>query len=432
MNKQMGKWIWLASLLALPLAGRAQVDSYTSGFYTRGVNTASYLDQGGMVDPFYLPASEWSFVPRVSLEVMHEDNILLSPDDPEVGTSVNLIPGVLGIWGRPSGNYFYGDYGLVLPLYISNSALDDELSHLVRVGAVYREGKSQLQAELGYRMVSESIDNVVGARISKQDFIADLNGEYAISGKSSVGLEGRAERNDYDLEEYSDYDRYYGAGRLYYRATAKSQVFVQGGVGRDEPLEDKDADLAADFYDLSLGVRGKQTPKLHTSGRVGYMWRTYDANQRADYGDWTASLRAESTPFGLTTFAGELYSDIRPAIDDDQTDVIDQGVILSASRRLFVERVRGNASFTLGQIDYSGSRPEDPEAAVAEGGLPNERTDLYWGFALGADWWARKNFSVGLAYTYTNRDGAQDADTQYQEATSYEYARWVLRTSWNY
>lgn len=432
MNKIMGKWVWLAGLLALPPAGRAAVDSYTSGFYTRGVDTASYLDQGGILDPFYLPAREVSLVPRVTLEVVHEDNIFLDPDDPDVGTSVNLIPGVLGIWGRPAGNYLYGDYGLVLPLYTSNSAMDDGISHLARLGALYREGKSQIQAELGYRLLTESVDNVVGARIGKQDYIADVNGEYEISGKSSAGLQGRVERNDYDLEEYSDYDRYYGAARLYHRSTPKSQVFVQGGIGRDEPLEDRDADLAADFYDLSLGVRGKQSPKFHSSGRVGYMWRSYDADQRADTGNWTASLRAESTPFGLTTFGGELYSDIRPAIDDDQTDVIDQGVILSASRRLFIERVRGNATFTLGRIDYTGSRPDDPAAAQAEGGLPNDRTDNYWGFSLGADWWARSQLSVGLAYSYMNRDGARGSDAEYQDSTSYEYGRWVLRTSWNY
>jgi hypothetical protein len=424
----------MACVLALPPAGRALIDSYASGFYTRGVDAASYLDQGGAVlDPFYLPAREFALVPRISLAVMQEDNVFLDPpDDAEAGTSINLAPGFLGIWGRPSGNHLYTDYGLVLPIYQSVDELDDGPSHLLRVGGLYLTGKSQIQAELGYRQLAEAVDTVVGARVTKQDYIADLNLEHQISGKSSAGVEGRVERNDYDLEEYSDYNRYYGAARLYHRATPKSQVFAQGGIGRDDPLDDKDADLAADFYDLSLGVRGKQSPKFNSSGRVGYMWRDYDANQRANYGNWIASLRAESTPFGLTTFGGEIYSDIRPAIDDDQTDVIDQGVVFSASRRMFIERVRGNATATLGQIDYSGAQSSDPETAQTEGGIPDGRNDLYWGFSLGADWWTRERFSVGLAYSYINRDGSRGADPVTQEETSYEYGRWTLRTSWNY
>jgi len=417
-----------SAILALPASSVAASDSYAAGFYTRGVDSALYIDQGGeILDPFYIPASKVSLLPRLSLSVTHEDNVFLDPENGTAGTSASLIPGLLAIWGRPTENYLSADYGIIVPIYESVQELNDKPSHLLRLGASYRTGKSQVQANLGYRAL-EDIDTVVGARVSKQDYLADLNTEYRVSGKSSLGLLGRFEQHDFDLDRYSNYMRYYGAGRVYYRVSAKSEAFLQGGMGRDDPEEERDQANAADYYDLSLGVRGKQSSKFNTSGRVGYMWRQYDEKNREDFGHWIASLRAESTPFGLSTFTAELYADVRPSIDSAGTDIIDQGGVLTVSRRLFINRFRGNASLMGGVVDYSGA------TATGDGSVPSldDRTDDYWGFSLGLDWYTRKHFSIGLAYSYMQRNGDTGGDAAAQEAASYEYGRWSLRASWNY
>lgn len=412
------------AVLAAPRAGMAADDGYAAGFYTRGVDAAAYIDQGGaVVDPFYMPVKTGALLPRVSLSVRHDDNVFLDPTNGTAGTSIALAPGLLGIWGRPSGNHVYADYGMILPVYESETDLKDRPSHLLRLGSVYRTGKSQVQGQAGYRRL-EDVDTVVGARVAKEDLYADAGVEHRITGKSSLGLQGRAEIHEFDAEQYVDYNRYYGAGRLYRRMTPKSQGFVQGGIGRDDPRRTADAAAAADFYDLSVGLRGKQSPKFHTVGRVGYMWRTYDDEGRDRYSHWIASLRAESTPFGLTTFSGELAADVRPAIDAAATDVVDQNLVLGATRRLFTERLRGTATATFGQIDYSGAGPED--------GGRDGRTDRYWGFSLGADWWSKDRFSVGLAYSYMRRDGDIDGDREARDSASYEQGRWNLRASWNY
>ena len=425
MNRTAAILIGLAgAAFSVPGSGRAAEDGYSAGFLTRGVDAAAYIDQGGaVVDPFYVPAKTGALLPRVSLSVRHDDNVFLDPTNGTTGTSIELVPGLLAIWGRPSGNHLYADYGMILPVYESETDLRDKPSHLLRLGSAYRTGKSQIQGQVGYRRL-EDVDTVLGARVAKEDVYADLGGEYRITGKSSAGLQGRAEINEFDEEKYVDYARYYGAGRLYRRMTPKSQGFIQGGVGRDEPRRSSDSAAAADFYDLSVGVRGKQTPKFHSVGRVGYMWRTYDDEDRDDYSHWIASLRAESTPLGLTTWSAELLADVRPAVDSAATDVVDQGLVLGASRRLFTERLRGNASATFGRIDYSGADPE-------EGGRDG-RTDRYWGFSLGADWWSKQRFSVGLAYSYMRRDGDVDGDREARDSASYEQGRWVFRASWNY
>ena len=415
-------------LLAAVAAGagplRAEDGVYASGFYTRGVDAAATIDQGGPVaDPFYVPVRTGALLPRVTLAAARDDNVFLDPTNATVGTTLELVPGLLAIWGRPAGNHVYADAGLILPLYESDEDVGEDPSLLLRLGSVIRTGKSQLLGQLGFRQL-EDTDAVVGTRLAKQDWFADLSGEHRISGKSSVGAQGRFERHEFEAENYLDYDRVYGAGRLYHRVSAKSETFLQGGLGRDEPHAG-DTAAAADFYGLSLGLRGKQSPKFNASGRLGYMWRAYDAEARDDYAHWIASLRAEATPLGLTTFSGEVQADVRPAVDADDADAVDQNVVLGASRRLFTERLRGTASATLGQIDYAGGR-----TAAADG--LDGRTDRYWGFSLGADWWSQERFSVGVAYSYMRRDGSVDGDAAAQDATSYEQGRWTLRASWNY
>ncbi len=420
------------AVLAMPATGLALSDSYSAGFYTRGVDAASYIDQSGaVIDPFYLPAKTWAFLPRISLAVTHEDNVFLEPQGTNAATYVEVVPGLLTIWGRPAGNHLFADYGLILPIYESEQGVNDNPSHLLRLGAVYQTGRSQVGGQVGYRQL-EDVDAVVGARIAKQDYIGDLSVEHRVTGKSSVGALGRLERHTFDSDDYADYDHYYGAGRYYRRVSAKSQAFLQAGVGRDDPLEEKDADIGADFYDLSLGLQGQQSPKFNTSGRVGYMWRQYDEETRDHFEHWIASLQAESTPFGLTIFSAELYADIRPAIDSDPTDTVDQGVVGRISRRLFIERLRGNASITFGRVDYTG---QPPDGSIEAGGDPlvyDGRRDGYWGFSLGVDWWTKNQFSIGLDYAYTEREGSRNAGDELQDATSYEAGRWNLRASWNY
>jgi hypothetical protein len=424
--------IAITALAITALQVGAVTDTYTSGFYTRGSDTALYMEQGGsVIDPFYIPVQAWSLLPRITLTASQDDNIFLKPDGEESATTIDLVPGLLFIYGRPDRNHLYADGGMIIPLYDDAESLDEDPSYLLTLGGLRKTGKSQLAGRAGYRRI-ENADTLVGARIVKEDYIGDLGAEYRVSAKSSVGINGIAEFHEYDDEAYNDYDRLYGAGRLYHRATARSEGFLQVGVGRDD-IDTAPADFGdSDFLDVSLGLRGKQSPKTSISGRVGYMWRTYDDGSLEDVNDWIASLGAETTPFGLTTFTADLSADLRPAVNSAGTTVSDQRLTVGANRRLFVERLRGNASLFIGQVEYYGSsgRPVDvtgPSELVFDG-----RNDEYWGFSLGVDWWTRENFSVGLNYSYFENRGAQDASDDVQEQTSYESGRWTLRVSWNY
>ncbi len=409
----------------------AQQDIYTEGFFTHGVRTGYYLDTNDPIyDPIYVPLERWSIVPRATLTATWEDNLFLSARK-ERGTVIRLVPGALLIWGRPEGNHLYFDTGAVFLVHDSSDRLDDKPTYMLTLGGVYQTLKSQVSARGGYRRL-EDADLQVGARIVKEDYTANAGVDHRLSAKTTAGVVGGVELHRFDSGAYVDYDRAYGGARLYKELTAMSELFVQGGMGRDDVDSGAGGFGDADFYDAAVGIRGKPTPKTSATGRVGYQWRTFDAPELEDIEHWTASIGAETNPRGFTTFSTELLADIRPAIGSAGSTSIDQRWAGSISRRLFVERLRGRASIFVGRVDYRSPAKEPRPSEPVSGLIYDRRRDEYWGYSLGLDWWIRQNFSLGLNYAYVENSAARNADELIQRESSYDSGVWSLRLSWNY
>lgn len=411
---QKSKQFVVMKILCLFVAADASArpDYYTAGFYTRGSDAAFYMDQGGVLDPFYIPAKNWTLIPRVTLEYTQDDDFFMVQGNGQKRTSLNLIPGALLIYGRPEHNHLYTDASVSLPLSQSGSTSRNGMSYAITLGGVKKTGKSQVYGRVGHRRL-ESEDTVIGDWVIHQDYVGNIGLDHRISSKSGVGLNGSVEFNEFGNEGYLNYNRYYGAGRFYHRMTAKSQWFLQGGIGRDDLASAlKGVYSDASFYDVSAGMRGKPSPKTTVSGRVGYRWRGYDDATIGDRASWIANLGIENTPFGFSTFSAELLADIRPDVTATGDSIVDKRLTVGVNRRLFSERLRGDASVLLGTADYYGP-----------GG---RKQDEYRGFNLGIDWWTRWNCSVGAAYSYTERWSVTGG------GPSYEYGQWSLRISWNY
>ena len=398
-----------AGVLTLALHAGARPDYYTHGFYTRTSEEAFYLDQGGIIDPFYVPAQDWSLVPRVTLEGTRSDNYFQADrTDQQSVSALNLIPGALLIYGRPEHNHLYSDVSVSIPLQQSSGAVEDDPSYVIVLGGALKTSKSQVYGRLGHRRF-DSEDAVLGARVIKKDVVVDVGAEYRMSAKTSLGLAGQIEDHDFGNDAYLNYRRYYGAGRLFYRLTKKCEAFLQAGVGRDDVDEDSESEHGdADYYDLSVGLRGKPSPKTGISGRVGYNWR--DQQSGSNSGHWIANIGANVTPFGQSRFSAELLADVRPDVDSGGENEVDQRFSLGVNRRIFSERLRGSAQLLLGTL----------ETQYADG----TTKDDYWGYTLGLDWWTRWKMSVGVGYSYR--------DYRRERSSSYETGLWNFRMSWNY
>ena len=386
-------------------------DYYTAGFFTRGINEAAYVDQGGIIDPFWIPVKNWSFIPRVTIEASGDDNYFLENEGTQKTTIINFIPGALLVVGRPEFSHLYVDVGASIPIVQDAIATDDDPGFFGKVGGVYQTGKSKISGQIGYRNLNRE-NRLVGERMREQNLTGGVSVEHRVSQKTSLGLLGTVEFNEFDKDLYENYQRYYGAGRVYYRVTSKSEMFIQAGAGRD--LMDRSANNhfgGARFRDLSIGMRGKPTPKTSVSGRVGYQQRQHDDGQVKDVNTWVAALGADVVPFGLTRFTAHVIADVRPDVTGTSGSISDQRLSLGVNRRLFTERLRGNASVQFGQQSYFG--------------VGNSWPSDYWGYTLGFDWWTLHNLSFGGNYSYIERDSNVSS-------SAYDSGRWSLRMSWNY
>ena len=410
------------------------VDAYAPGFHTRGVDAGIYVDrEDSDFAPFYMPLGpRWVLLPRITVSAALEDNPTLSSGPTERAETVYVVPGLMLLYGRPERNHVYADAGMILPVHSSDATLDEKPSYLLVMGGWYRTGRSSVHARAGYRRL-ESVDTLVGARIAKVVYTGDANLEYRISSKTSAGLLGSVAFHDYEENRYIDYRRYYGGTRFYHRITPKSDGFVQLGIGHDDLQQQQTGRLGdADFYDVSIGLRGKQSTKTHISGRLGYRWRRPVDDDLEDVNHYIASVRAETTPFGLTTFSGELLTDIRPSSTDAGTVTVEQRATAGVSRRLISERIRGQAYLFYGLVDYYGEEGRPVEIREDRPLVIDGREDYYWGYSLGLSWWLQHNISIGVSYSYFENVGNHGGTAAEQAQASYTAGRWALRASWNY
>jgi hypothetical protein len=284
---------------------RAASDSYASGFYTRGVDAAAYLDQGGaVVDPFYVPAKTCALLPRVTLAITHEDNVFLDPTNETAGTSIALVPGLLAIWGRPAGNHLYADYGLSLPVYESERDVDDRPATCCGWARSFRTGKSQVAghgAIAAWRRSTPSSARGSASRI----YLADLGLEHRFRARPAGGCRA-APNPTIRRRRLCGLPPPLRAGRIYHRATAKSRVFVQGGLGRDDPRKRRRRrgarrrflrPVAGSARQAVAQVPYHRTDRLHVAH--------YDDERRADFSmDRLARRRKHALRF--TTFTADL------------------------------------------------------------------------------------------------------------------------------
>jgi len=422
---------FLLVTMSQPPAVRQAV-GYGEAFYTRGIETVFLLDQGDSVqDPFCLSVRRhFSVIPRISLVATRDDNLFLTAEDSEAVTVIELAPGVLVVLGRPEGRHVYIDYGLKIRIYDSSDQLDDPPSHYVMLGTVYQTARSKLDGHVGYRLF-ENTDTTIGARIRKEDYLVGVGLDYRLSGKTMVGGKGGWQRHLYSDSGYTDYDSLYAAGRLYYDLSLQSQVYLQAGAGQDRFPERPEHQIGdADFHDVSLGVRGKLTPKTSASGGVGYQRRTYLDERIPDVVNWIGDLRADVNPFGFATFWGEVSAEIRPAVERAGFAMHDQRFTLGVSRRVISDRWRGNASVFSGRTIYSGEKQVGMESSGSR--VQDGREDEYWGFSTGLAWNTRHNLSLAVQYDYTARESQRQDTGDEASENDFEAGRWTLRASWNF
>ncbi|HKL20764.1 MAG TPA: hypothetical protein VJ904_03095, partial [Tichowtungia sp.] len=367
--KYFNRLVWILFIFAVCRAsGLDRPDYYTAGFYTRGSDEVTYVDQGGVIDPFWIPVGDLVLIPRVTLEVSGDDNYFLNSTNETDTTQVRLMPGALLMYGRPEHNHLYLDTGADIPI---DDSVNGKTSLFAKLGGVYQTGKSKINGSAGYRQMDEG-NQLVGRRLRSENLLLNAGAEYRLSMKTSLGAQGYASFNRYDDSDYTDYHRYYGAGRIHYQLTCKTDLYIQAGGGVDRRDRDQMTNTSdADFQDISIGMRGKPSPKTSVNGSIGFRFRQHDDPAMDDVNTWIANFGASVTPFGLSVFGLELSADGYPDVTGNAGTLMNKRAMFSVNRRLFTERLRGHAAMQFGVLEsYTTGSPDESD---------------YWGYTVGLD-----------------------------------------------
>jgi hypothetical protein len=435
MKAQM-RLAWGIAVVAAVVATCTPQTALAQAGTTTGVRSSSYNSWGGAFDASPYGAMDMAdkvavdkllIKPHFGAWIAYDDNVYFTSDD-EVGDySLTLAPGVLLLYGNPSHNYVSANYTFEWVQYQDETDLDYEGHHLAADGH-YELSKSTLHVSDRYEDTRVDVveDN---SEVERQNNALQARIERYISSKTSAGVDGLYEINNYIDDQYIDYDEYRVGGRFYYRVQPKTDVFADYGYGwvdldsLPDALNDElqarynraydDGYGDATYQQISVGLRGELGRKTTASGRVGYESREFEDDSIEGIDEWVMGAGLATKFSGRMEGGVELSRRIFPWASIPGNSAVALSVSPYLRRQLYRNRVSGSVSATYESTDYF-----DPDGEM-------DKNDETWTFTGLLDWRLFRNVTLGAGYSYTNYDST-DADSDA------ERNRYIARAMYNY
>lgn len=240
------------------------------------VSAAPLVSIGDNTDVFFNGSSSLRWTSNLFRdENVEEDDLIwtLSP-----GFEVNV--------GRGLSN---ADFSVItrydILKYVDNSRLDTGLFHITARGS-YRSSKLDLSGSVSFdeNQSTTGDTNIVGDLIESDVFRANVNGEYRLSPKFSVGSGFKYHTKEYQTFEafFSDSHGYSIPVDVFYELTPKvdlSAGYQYGSTSVDDRTTTLNVlipgyDTERHFF--NVGARGNLLPKLTGFFKVGYRLRDTD------------------------------------------------------------------------------------------------------------------------------------------------------------
>lgn len=405
---------------------RAQI--YEQGPYT----SDDLVLSGGSTVGYTMRFGRLKVRPRLEVSLIYDDNIYLDKDSSVSDAYGVLIPGILVLYGDEAHNHVYVDYAREIPAFFTEKQENVESQRLT--GFLHYElDRTALTAWHRYRD-TRGADTLLGARITKEEYITSVGLDRQVSTKTAFTLTGMHEFHDYESRRYVDYYQYELAGRFYWSAFPKTDLFGQLARGWVDLVARDFGD--ARYTEASLGVRGRLRPKVKAVGSVGAQYRDFEDEAISDLLHWVANLKVDGTLFRHTKGGLGLWTSLRPAIDRAGYTSIDTRLEPFLSRRILSERVIGSVSGVLGISEYRGTDdPLDPGAGD-DTMCPDQRR-LYQGFTVIVDWWWARHCVLGVGYSYIESGTWGKVEPVLEEGSkcsvpSYTGDRWLIRAGVNF
>lgn len=292
-------------------------------------------------------------------EVRYEDNVTFSSVDELEDEAFEVAPGAEITFGKNSlvkGSFAYTER---ITSYSDNNDLNSNLSNLV-FASKYDGARLQLDADASFRELNQNSRDIRNAAtlVRRDVYAAGLNGEYAVTEKSKVGLGAKYDWVQYQVQgPYNDQKNYTVPANYYFAITEKvdlsagvqyrnTDVINQPGTGNGD---------SEDYY-FNVGARGEFTAKLSGKFSVGYLTRdpkASGADSESSIGVNAGLAYALSPKTNLTL---DLSNDFQTGSDalGSETSSISIGATTSLTAAWSV-----GANLGYSKIDYLTTNRED-------------------------------------------------------------------------
>lgn len=312
-------------------------------------------------------------------EVRYEDNVTFSSQDEIEDEVFEVTPGVEVLFGKNS--LTQGSFSVFerINSYSDNNDLNSNLTNIL-FDSSYDGAKLDLGANASFRELNQnSRDARNDATLVRRDvYAAGVDGEYALTEKSKLGLAGRYDRTQYKTDNFTDQTNYTVPVNYYFAISEK--VDLSAGVQyRKNDVATVDGD-SEDYY-FNVGARGDFTAKLSGKFSVGYNLREPEASTSDDESSigLKAGLAYAYSP--KTTLTLDLSNDFETGADASgiETSSVTFGARTSLSAAWSV-----NATVGYSKYDYLASTREDDYFVAGVGATYtyNEHVSFDAGYSL--------------------------------------------------
>ncbi len=242
---------------------------------------------------------------------------------------------------------------------------------------------------LGITHTSAEVDganNDVGARVSRDEHITRIFGNYQYSEKLAFEAEAGQALRFYELGTLADHHEWHGQGFFLYEVSPKIQL----GLGTRFGFVDIGRGPNQTYQQALLKVVYAASEKLQFTASGGADFRQYqDPRGWEDRVTPAASLGLTWNPFDSTEYTMTIYRNINPSIS-----IVGANSIATGFESKIRQRLINKLFYSLsGGFTYSEYRP-----TVV--GTVNNREDYYYNLRNALEYKAFKYGSVGVYYEF--------------------------------
>jgi hypothetical protein len=286
-------------------------------------------------------------------EVRYEDNVTFSSSNELEDEVFEVTPGVQVLFGKNS--LTKGSFAAYerINSYSDNSDLNSNLTNLV-FDSSYDGARLDLGVDASFRELNQnSRDARNDATLVRRDtYAAGVDGEYALTEKSKLGLAARYHRTQYKTSSYADQTNYTVPANYYFAITEKVDLSAGIQYRKNEIAGPNDSE---DYY-FNVGARGEFTPKLSGKFSVGYNLRERDTSGSDDEKSIGLKTGLAYAYSPKTTLTLDLSNDFETGADASGIETASATI---GARTSLSAAWSANATIGYSQYDYLASSRED-------------------------------------------------------------------------